>query len=153
MAFLDWVKNRGGQNTAPEHQPQQQQPETAKQMYTRQDAEQRVNAKPATQIPPDQRERVEAVKADLQKATQFQRQSSEAAAPAPQDSATSPQPMAQKATGQDKVAPDLSPTSAKDGVRPSDEKQVAPSETPARSETTQPSRPQTIARPAPSWER
>ena len=61
--------------------------------------------------------------------------------------------MAQKAMGQDKVAPALSPTSAKNGVRPSDEKQIAPSETPARSETTQPSRPQTIARPTPSWER
>jgi hypothetical protein len=153
MALLDFIRNRGGQNPATEQQSQQQQPETAKQMYTRQDAEERTNAKPANQIPPDQRERVEAVKSDIQKATQFQGQSSEAGAPAQQDSATSPQPMAQKAMGQDNVAPDLSPTSAKDGVRPSDDKQIAPSETPARAETTQPSRPQTIARPAPSWER
>ena len=74
MAFLEWIKNRGEHQPAGEQQSQQQ-PETAKQMYTRQDAEERVNAKPASQIPPDQRERVEAVKADLQKATQFQGQS------------------------------------------------------------------------------
>jgi hypothetical protein len=153
MALLDFIKNRGGQNSAPEQQSQQQQPETAKQMYTRQAAEEPAKAKPIAQIPPDQKARVESVKSDLQKATQVQGQSSEAPITAPQDSATSPQPMAQKSMGQDNVAPALSPTSAKDGVRPSDDKQNAPSETLSRSEeSAQPSR-QTIARRPPSWER
>ena len=55
------------------------------------------------------------------------------------------------AHGQDKPAPDLSPTSAQDGIPMKDvERSGPPAATPARSQDQER---QTIARPAPSWER
>jgi hypothetical protein len=52
---------------------------------------------------------------------------------------------------QDKPAPNLSPTSAQDGIPMKDvEGPGAPATTPAK---TQEQERQTIARPAPSWER
>ena len=51
MAFLDWIKNG---NAAPQQSVankfQEQKPETAKEMYSRQDAQERAAAKP---IPPE----------------------------------------------------------------------------------------------------
>jgi hypothetical protein len=150
MGFVDWIKNRGQQPAA--EQTSQQPSETAKQMYTREAAEEK--AKPISQIPPDQQARVDQVKSDMQKATQVQGEASQAPSHSSEDGA-SPEAMAQKSMSQDKTAPKLSPTSAKDGMRPSDEERSAPAETPSQSQEKSPesSQQRTIPRPPPSWER
>jgi hypothetical protein len=123
-------------------------------MYSRQAEQERTSAKPMDRIAPDQRGRVDAVKADLQKATQTLGHDAASSAPAPADATTSPQPMAQKMVSQDKAAPALSPTSMQAGTRATEERTPAQSQnSQAKAPDKSQQRPQTIARPAPSWER
>jgi hypothetical protein len=152
MALFDFISNRDGQRTASEQQSQQQRPETYKEQKTREAAEEKVTAKPISQLPPDRQAQVDAVKSDLQKATQNQEQSAVVSAPTPQDGATSPQPMMQKSMNQDKVAPASSPTSAQAGT-PSTEQEAPSAANQGKTQDKSQDRPQTIARPAPSWER
>jgi hypothetical protein len=154
MAFLDFIKNREGQRPVAEQQSQQQKPETAKEMYTRKDAQDRAAMKPLDQIPADKQARVDAVRAEFEKSTQHQEESAPSAMPAPADATASPQPMQQKMMSQDKPAPDLSPTSAQKGTKAMEQEAPAASDQ-AQSKAPEKSADQskTIARRPPSWER
>ena len=154
MAFLDFIKNRQGQQQPAPQPSQQHKPETAKEMYTQQATQDKAAAKALDQIGPEQRAKVEDIKEKMQQATQHLRQNEQPASPAPTDGATGPQPMAQKMTSQDKAAPALSPTSAQAGTRATEQEAPAPSgESQAKAQEKSPDRPQTIARRPPSWER
>lgn len=148
MALLDFIKDRGAQTLAAEPQSQQQQPETAKQMYTRQAAQEQAAAKPSELVRPDQQARLAEAQGLYNKGTQEMTQSAPAATPAPQEGTANPQPMRQQMMGQERAAPDLSPTSAQASARAQDvEGQSGPANAPAQSQQ------RTIARPEPSWER
>src|SRR5580658_11228328 len=129
MAFLDFIKNRQQQSSG--EQTQQQKPETAKEKYSREAVQEKANKKPLDQMPADQQAKAAAVKERMEKATQHMSQNSAAPAAAPADGASSPQPMRQNMTGQDKTAPALSPTSAQRGQTEKDSpgKSNAPAET------------------------
>jgi hypothetical protein len=132
-----------------------QKPETAKEMYSRESAQEKANAKALGQMPPDQRAKVDRIKAALEKATQHIDRSATVPSPAPADNAGSPAAVRQNMTGQDKTAPALSPTNTETGKTVTDKRAVAPSNTPAaKTHDRPPSRPsQTIPRRPPSWER
>jgi len=146
MALLDFIKNRGGQSQAAEQQSQPQ-TETAKQMYTREAAEEKVNAKaPDHGMTSEQR----AIMSDVQAKLQSQSaQPSQAPTPTPApEGAANPQPMQQQGIADDRAAPEMSPTSGLASSRAQDvEGPSAPTSMPTKSQQ------QTIARPAPSWER
>ena len=89
MSILDFIKNRQVQQ--PSAAPQSQ-PETAKEMYSREAAHDRTGAKALSQISPEQQARVDAVKSDLQRATQSPGPDAQNASPVPADSTASPQP-------------------------------------------------------------
>jgi hypothetical protein len=147
MAFLDFIRNRSAsQQQSAQQQSQSPKPENAKQMYARQDAQERANSKPVDRLPPDQRAQVDAIRAKLDKATQHMGGNAQSHAQTEGHNDTR-EAARQNMTAQDKNAPALSPTSAQHGktahdVRPSQES----------TEKTQP-RQQTISRPKPSWER
>jgi hypothetical protein len=146
MALLDFIRNRDGQQQTAEPQSQQQ-PETAKQMYSREATVDQA-AKPSDLVRSDQQARLAQAQALFSKGTQDTPQKTPAPTSAPEEGATSPQPMRQAMTGQETVAPELSPTSAQASARAQDvEAPSAPASTPAKSQQ------QTIARTTPSWER
>jgi len=145
MSLLDFIKNRGAQTQAAEA-PSQRQTETAKQMSTREAAE-HVPAKPSELVRPDQQARMAEAQALYSKGTQEAPSSTPVPTPAP-EGATNPQPMQQQGIGQDKVAPEMTPTSSIASARAQDvEGPSAPASTPTRSQQ------QTTVRSAPSWER
>jgi hypothetical protein len=145
VALLDFIKNRNAARQQSVAQTQQQKPETAKEMYSRQDA-QKTTSNAVDRMPPEQLAKVDEIKARMEKATQHVGQN--AAAPQ-QSSGEEPgnrQAMRQNMVSQDKTAPSMSPTSAQAG-KPESEK--APARTPQKSSQ----RPHTVARRPPSWER
>ena len=148
MAFLDFIKNR--QQPGAE-QSQQQKPETAKEMYTRQAEQERAGQKPVQQLPDSEKSQARELGARLDKATQHLRQDAAPQTPARADSTGSREPMRQKMMAQDEHAPALSPTSAQRG-QTANEKSPSPATSEKTPEQSQ-QRPQTIARPTPSWER
>jgi hypothetical protein len=147
-SFLDFIKNRHSQQQGGEHQSQQQQPETAKQMYAREAGKEKAAAKSVSQISDEQKARVDKVGADLQKS--IQTPGTENAPSSPTDSTDSAQPMRQPMMNQDKTAPTLSPTSAQAGAPTTEQESASPSHD---SQAATQNRPQTIARTTPSWER
>jgi hypothetical protein len=152
MALLDFIKNRQQQPSG--EQSQQPEPETAKEMYSRQAAQEKTDQKPVQQIPEADKSQAKELGARLDKATQHIQQGAPAQTPAPADSTGSPQPMAQKMMNQDTAAPALSPTSAQSGTRESQQEAPAPSgESQAKAQGQSQDRAQTIARTRPSWER
>jgi hypothetical protein len=152
MAFLDFVKSRQ-QSQSPE-QSQPSKPETAKEMYSREASQSTASAKSMQQMPPEQQAKVTEISGKLQQATQHMGQHTETPSAAPQDSASSPQPMAQKMTSQDKAAPNLSPTSMQAGTRSTEQDAPASSESSSRTESKSAQQTQkTMARTPPSWER
>lgn len=144
MAFLSFIKDRQGQQPAAE----QQKPETAKQMYTRQASEEKTAAKPIRQISDEQKARVDKVGADLQKS--IRTSDMENPPSIPTDGTDNAQPMRQPMMNQGKAAPSLSPTSAQAGTLAAEKESASPS---LDSQAKSQSRPQTIARTTPSWER
>jgi hypothetical protein len=149
MGFTDWIKNRNAsQQASVAENSQQQKPETAKEMYSREAAQEKANAKPIT---PEIKAQADRVTATMDKATQHMSQNSGAPSAAPSDGASSPQPMRQNMTGQDKTAPALSPTSAQRGQTEKDS--PGKSNAPAETQTKAADRAQTLPRPKPSWER
>jgi hypothetical protein len=147
MAFLDFIRNRQEQSA---DQSQSQKPETAREMYTReagQGAQRTVG-----ELPEAAKEQAREIGARLDKATQHLRQDSAAPSPAP-ESTGSPEPMRQRMMGQDNAAPALSPTSAQRGAVAHEQESPAPSREESQSIARDSQRPQTIARPTPSWER
>ena len=148
MPFLDRFRGSKEQQPVVEQQSQQQpRNEVSRDVSTTRSQEQ-FAAKPAEYVRPDQQSRLAEAQALYNKGTQEVQQTTPAPTSAPDDGTTNPQPMRQAMSGQDKAAPDLSPTSAQRGVRGVEvERPSAPAQTPAQSQR------QTIARPAPSWER
>ena len=148
MALLDFIKNRGAQQPAPEQQTQQSSPENAKQMYTREAAEQKASAKPLALNAKDNAATKDA--GDLfRQGTQSNEQAVSSPTPATTDSNTAPQqPMVQPSMNQDKDAPALSPTSAQAAGRES-EQGVSVSEASSPSQTPSPARGQNHS----SWDR
>jgi hypothetical protein len=150
MPFLDFIRNRPEQSQEPSTQ---QKPETAQEMYIREAGQERASATTMDRMPAEQKERVEAIKSDLQKASKYV--GSDTAAPASPDATANPQPMKQNMMNQEKAAPDLSPTSAQAGGRAIDvDGPGAPVSTPSKeqSQTAEKSQ-QTVERRPPSWER
>jgi hypothetical protein len=157
MAFLDFMQKRTATQQSPvartsqEQTPEAPAPQTARQMYAQQSAQEKTP--PLNQMPQDQQARLEAIKTTLQKATQHIDKNAAAPSPAPADSTDSQEAMRQKMTGQDKAAPALSPTSAEAGQRAAElnsPSNVTPMKTPEKQVTRAP---QTVPRRPPSWER
>ena len=147
MGLLDFVKNRNQQQ---QEKPQEQQkPETAKEMYTRQGQEQGAQ-RSVNDLSPQETAKVEAVRSQLDKATSHQR--TESGQPQKQDNSSSPAAVRQNQNAQDKTAPNLSPTSGQAG-RSSADQQPSKQEPSKQPEKTPEQRPQTMPRPRPSWER
>lgn len=158
MALLDFIKNRQASEQPPvADKSQQQKPETAKEMYTREAANEKTARKPVEHMPEDAKAQVRETGALLDKATRHMN-SDRSPAQAPAGSSESPEASRQNMTHQDKAAHDLSPTSAQKGT-PSHELS-SPSvseptpETPKPNKTPSP----TPEAPAPSrsrggWER
>jgi hypothetical protein len=153
MSFLDFIKNRNASPQQPAQKAQSQKPETAKEMYTRQAAQDRAAQQPMERMPADQQAKVEATKQRLESATRHV-SPAESQAPIPADNSGSREAMRQNMTGQEKVAPALSPTSAQVG-KTSEKGVPAPSEERGAKGPEKPSqRPQqTLPRRPPSWER
>jgi len=146
VAFLDFIRNRNASKQQPvANKSQEQRPESAKQMYSRQAAQEKANQPPISGIPPNDQARVESIKATLEKATQHVDNSAVAPSATPADDMGSREAMQQNMAGQDKVAPQLSPTSMQKGKK-GPEKQTANAQ-----EKTE--RSQSLPRPQPSWER
>jgi hypothetical protein len=141
MSFLDFIKNR---QQAEQEQASQPKPETAKEMYSRQAEQESAGRNAVAQIPDADKAQAKELGARLDKATQHIQQGASSSPEAPADGASSPEPMRQNMTAQDKEAPALSPTSGQRGAVEHEQESPAPS---------QGSRPQTIARTTPSWER
>ena len=142
MGFLDFIKRRNAsEQQAVAEKPQSPKLETAREMYAREAAHEK--AKPIEQMSTDQTAKVDAIKATLERATRHQG-AGDGPSPALAGGTTSPQPMRQNMTGQDRAAPGLSPTSGQVG-QPATEKSVQPAKTPERQ--------QTVPRTRPSWER
>jgi hypothetical protein len=64
MAFLDFVKNRQQSQSA--EQSQSSKPETAKEMYSREAAQEKSGAKSMQQMPPEQQAKVAEISGKLQ---------------------------------------------------------------------------------------
>jgi len=98
MALLDFIKNRkaGQQQTVANKSPEQK-PQTAKEMYTRQAAQEKATQRPARgDMPPDQQAKVETIKARLEKATQHADKSAQSPSPTPANGTDSREAMRQK---------------------------------------------------------
>jgi hypothetical protein len=141
MGFLSWIKRPGAGRQQPVVETKK--PETAKQMYTRENAQERANRTPMDRMSEEQRAKVDAIKERLQKATQHIDRNG--ATPSPESSSGGREATRQNMTAQEKAAPALSPTSVQAGKTPL-EKPVKAPEKPKE-------RPQTVPRPRPSWER
>jgi hypothetical protein len=139
MAFLDFIKNR---NASPQQSvaKESQQPETAKQMYTREAAQ--AKSKPVEQISPDEKAKAADIGTDLKKTMGLH--GPDGNGPAPAGGAASPEAVRQNMTGQNRAAEALSPTNMHSGK-------------PVEKETKEPEKPKspapTVPRPRPSWER
>lgn len=155
MAFLDFIKNR---NASPQQavaeKSQSPKPETAQAMYKREAAQEKASLTPRDRMPPDQQAKVSEIKERFEKAM-APKNPNDAPSPAPAGGTASPEAMRQNMTGQEKIAPALSPTGAHMGQTAAEKgAQAAPNERPDRTPDKQPQRaPQTIARRPPSWER
>lgn len=144
MPLLDFIKNRNQPSAEQTEQPRQ---ESAKQMYTRQASEEQAAPKPSEYVRPGQEAKVAEAQALFDKATQEPQSPTPPPTPAP-EGATNPQPMQQQGMGQERTAPEMSPTSSIASARAQEvDGPSAPSSTPAKSQQ------QTVARPTPSWER
>jgi hypothetical protein len=153
MALLDFIKNRKQQPST--EQTQNQKPETAKQMYAREAAQDRANQKPEPQIADAEKVKAKELGARIDAVAQETQQKVPAQTPAPESGASSPEPQRQMMTAQDKVAPSLSPTTAQAGTPAAEqEKNALAKGSPAQSQqkSQEPPKP-TIARRPPSWER
>jgi hypothetical protein len=147
MAFLDFIRNRDAQQPAGEQQSKQQTPDVSQDISTKASQEQTV-AKPTEYVRADQQARLAEAQALYSKGIQELPPATPPPTPAPDGGATNPQPMRQPMMGQETVAPDMSPTNAQASARAEDvERPSAPAPTPDKSQQ------QTVARPAPSWER
>jgi len=154
MAFLDFINKR---NASPQQsvarKTQDPKPESAKEMYTRQAAQEKAGPPAMERISAGDQAKVEAIKQKLESASRHI-SPAQSQAPIPADNSGSREAMRQNMTGQEKAAPALSPTSAqagkvteKGGPAPSQERAAkGPEKASERPQQTLPRRP-------PSWER
>jgi hypothetical protein len=139
MSLLDFIKNRRSQQESTDQQPK---PETAKEMYTREAIEENANRVGAT---PDQEKRAQQIGEEMRTATQSSPRLTTAPPDAPTDQSGNTAHL-QNQSNQDKAQEALSPTDGFAG-------KTALQETSVAQETTNERKQNTIARPAPSWER
>jgi hypothetical protein len=142
MAFLDWIRNRNQQQPVA-NKPQEQTPETAKQMYTREAAQDEAKRRSLTELPLAVQSRLDGIRETLQRATQYHDPNGGAAAPV--GGMANREALRQNMMGQDRSTPALSPTGMHAGTP--DSERISPLITP-RVE-----RPKTLPRTPPSWER
>jgi hypothetical protein len=143
MALLDFMKNRNAsQQQSVANKPQEQKPETAKEMYTREAVQEKANRIAPT---PDQEQRAQKIGEEMRKATQHLEQPAPPAANAPADGGSNAA-LLQKQNHQGKAQEAMSPTDDAAGKTAAQDKQPAPEKTTQRQE-------QTVPRPRPSWER
>jgi hypothetical protein len=110
-------------------------------------------SKSIDRLPADKQARVEEIRATFEWATRHINCISGMLWAAQVDATGHREALPQNMMGQDKTAPALSPTDARTG-RTAEGNAPAPSnETQARTPERSASRPQTLARPRPSWER
>jgi len=148
MALLDFLKKRQQQTAQPKTQP-----ETAKQMYTR-EAAQQTKRSSVEQMPPEQLQKVNEIRARIEKATRHAGQESPARPASHADAPVTQEAMRQNMTAQDKSAPAMSPTSAQAGMTSvGNGTPVRPAPTPKAQQKAAQKPAQTIARRPPSWER
>jgi len=110
VALLDFIQNRN-QQTGPrqDQNAQMAKPQTAREMYAAQEAQEQANRKPLT---PDVKSQADQVMEAVGK-HQFQEHARGQSAPA--DQASHSEPMRQNAVNQDKEAHSLSPTTEQVG--------------------------------------
>lgn len=142
MAFLDFINNRQeSQQRSVAQKSQEQKPETAKEMYARQDAQEKTAAsKPIT---PEIKAQADRAMATMNKASEHVQSPAKRTAPEP---GSAPQAQLQNQSRQDKTQESLSPTDGASGKTAIQGKEKAPEKAPQRAQ-------QTVARKAPSWER
>jgi len=140
MAFLDFIKNRNvSQQQSVANKPQDQKPETAKEMHSRQAAQEKAAEKPIT---PEIKAQADRAMATINKASQHLEPQPAPAAP----DGGSPAAHLQKQNHQEKAQPALSPTDGAAGKTAAQDKEKAPEKPVSRT-------PQTVPRRQPSWER
>jgi hypothetical protein len=154
VEFLDFIKNRNASRQEPDtSKSQEQKPETAKEMYTRQAAQDKANQKPIEQIPQADKDVAKSVGERIDRETQHLQERSPAQ-PSVGETASSPEPMRQTMLSQNKAAPALTPTSAQAGITEAEKSAPSPSkDAPAKAPEKPAHFPQTLPRPRPSWER
>jgi hypothetical protein len=154
MPFLDFIRNRNASRQQQVAQnTQERKPETARQMYARQGAQETAKLTPLDRLPAEQKAKVDAIKATLEKATQHIGQSVGTPSVSAPDTAGDREAMRQKMAAQDKAAPALTPTGMEAGRTAHDQSRTpANAPTPKAPEKASP-RPQTVPRPRPSWQR
>ena len=141
MAFLDFVNNRQAaqqQSVAPT--TQEQKPETAKEMYARQDTQEKTASKPIT---PEIKAQADRAMATMNKASEHVHSAAKRTAP---ETGSAPQAQLQNQSRQEKTQESLSPTDGTAGKTALQSKEKAPEKAPQRAQ-------QTVPRKAPSWER
>jgi hypothetical protein len=141
MGFLGWIKGRAARQQQPATETAKR-PERAKEMYTRQAAEEVANRLAPT---PDQQDRARRIGEEMRKATQHLGQSGPAPSDAPADGGSNSAQL-QKQHQQDKAQETLSPTDDAKGKTAAREKHPVQEKPPQRA-------PQTLPRRPPSWER
>jgi hypothetical protein len=142
MAFLDFVRNRQeSQQQSVAQTSREQKPETAKEMYTRQDAQEKTAAsKPIT---PEIKAQADRAMATMNKASEHVQSPAKRTAP---ETGSAPQAQLQNQSRQDETQEALSPTDGASGKTALQDKEKAPEKAPQRA-------PQTMPRRPPSWER
>jgi hypothetical protein len=140
VPFLDFIKNRNvSQQQSVANKPQDQKPETAKEMHSRQAAQEKAAEKPIT---PEIKAQADRAMATINKASQHLEPQPAPAAP----DGGSPAAHLQKQNHQEKAQPALSPTDGAAGKTAAQDKEKAPEKPVSRT-------PQTVPRRQPSWER
>jgi hypothetical protein len=122
MSFLDFIKNRGQAASAPVNEQVGPGPETAKQMYTREAAQEKTGTPSVKNLSPEQLAEARDIGSQLLQPTTPPEPTSPAPstfAPteAPSGATDNQQPMKQLSMNQEKGAPALSPSSAQLGMK------------------------------------
>ena len=140
MALLDFIKNRNAaQQQSVANRPQEQNSETAKEMHTRQAAQEKAAERPIT---PEIKAQADRAMATINKASEHLQPQPAPAAP----DGGSPAAHLQKQNHQENAQPALSPTDGAAGKTAAQDKEKAPEKPVSRT-------PQTVQRRPPSWER
>jgi hypothetical protein len=152
MGFLSWIQNANAKRQRPVAEKPLT-PENARQLYAREAAQEKSNRKPIDTMPPDQQTKVDKIKATLERATQHIDRNALTPSPAPADTTGGREAARQNMSGQEKTAPALSPTSSQAGKTAQEKSPVLSKIPPAKTPDKAQSRPGTVPRPRPSWER